>query len=156
MSNIFTSVFVDVIALSGSALAQTNREKEFVIWLAQRDQNIVGIGTVGFSLDELPWDPDDFSSNQQFLLRVVDGALARLGWSKLSYEPNLDYIKSTLERFGRMVSAFRPEDVDATHYEDWSLVEEGDDWPTIPPGYPQCGKHGIYLTCHGCVICNSK
>lgn len=46
--------------LSGSELAKTNREKEFIIWLAQRDQNVVGRGTVGFDLDEMPWIEDDF------------------------------------------------------------------------------------------------
>lgn len=55
MTNTGTSVFMDVIVLSGSELAATNREKEFVIWLAQRDQNIVGRGTVGFHIEEMPW-----------------------------------------------------------------------------------------------------
>ncbi|WP_236339535.1 hypothetical protein [Paenibacillus plantiphilus] len=154
MSNGLTSVFIDVIVLSGSVLASTNREKEFIIWLAQRDQSVVGIGTVGFSLDELPWCPEQFVSNQQFLLRTINGALARTGWEKLNYEPTEEFIVNTLRKFERMVAAFRLEDIDTQHYEEWSEIEEGDDCPTIPPGYPRCLKHDVYLSCHGCVLCN--
>jgi len=48
MSNGLTSVFIEVLVISGSILANTDREKELIIWLAQRDQSVVGIGTVGF------------------------------------------------------------------------------------------------------------
>ncbi|GGF67285.1 hypothetical protein GCM10010912_10310 [Paenibacillus albidus] len=154
MSNGLTSVFIDVLVLSGSALAGSDREKEFVIWLAQRDQNVVGIGTVGFSLDELPWSREDFVSNQEFMLRVIDGALAKTGWEVLAYEPAFEYIESALLQFRQLVLAFGPEKVDTSHYEEWSAIEEDDYWPTIPPGYPQCSKHHVYLSCHGCVFCN--
>jgi len=50
MSNGATNVFLDVLALSGSDLAVTARENEFIVWLNQRDQSVVGIGTVGFSI----------------------------------------------------------------------------------------------------------
>lgn len=60
MSNGLTSVFIEVLAISGSILAKTNREKEMIIWLAQRDQSVVGIGTVGFDIDEMPWTIDSF------------------------------------------------------------------------------------------------
>ncbi|AJW69287.1 hypothetical protein GMA19_03333 [Paenibacillus polymyxa E681] len=33
MSNGLTSVFIEVLAISGSILAKTNREKEIIIWL---------------------------------------------------------------------------------------------------------------------------
>lgn len=37
MSNGLTSVFIEVLVISGSILAETNREKETVFWLGQRD-----------------------------------------------------------------------------------------------------------------------
>lgn len=66
MSNGLTSVFIEVLAISGSILAKTNREKEMIIWLAQRDQSAVGIGTVGFDIDEMPWTIDSFQ-NEKYL-----------------------------------------------------------------------------------------
>lgn len=50
MSNTATSVFLQILALSGSDLAVTDREKEFIVWLNQRDQSVIGAGTVGFSI----------------------------------------------------------------------------------------------------------
>jgi len=154
MSNGLTSVFVDVLALSGSALAQSNREKEMIIWIAQRDQSIVGIGTVGFNIDEMPWTIENFEQEKQFLLQVIDGAIAETGWERLSYEPTKKFIQAALTHFSKMIMAMEEEYVDPTQYEEWSAIEDGDDCPTIPIGYPRCEKHMIYLSCHGCVICN--
>ena len=62
MSNGLTSVFVEVLAISGSILAKSIREKELVIWLSQHDQAIVGLGTVVFSIDEMSWALDEFEN----------------------------------------------------------------------------------------------
>lgn len=73
MTNTGTSVFIEILVLSGSHIAETDREKEFVIWLAQRDQNIIGRGTVGFDLDEMPWLEHDLEPMKQFMLRMIEG-----------------------------------------------------------------------------------
>lgn len=59
-------MFIEVLVISGSILAGTNREKELIIWLAQRDQSVVGIGTVGFDIDEMPWTVNSFASEKDF------------------------------------------------------------------------------------------
>lgn len=45
MSNGLTSVFISVLGLSGSRLAQTDDEKRLIVWLLEKDQSAVGIGT---------------------------------------------------------------------------------------------------------------
>ncbi|MGG1942855.1 hypothetical protein ABFY57_24575 [Paenibacillus polymyxa] len=80
MSNGLTSVFIEVLAISGSVLAKTNREKELIIWLAQRDQSVVGIGTVGFDIDEMPWTIGSFESEKDFILDTISNAADGLGW----------------------------------------------------------------------------
>ncbi|WP_235332709.1 hypothetical protein [Paenibacillus polymyxa] len=85
MSNGLTSVFIEVLVISGSVLAKTNREKELIIWLAQRDQSVVGIGAVGFDIDEMPWTIDSFESEKDFILDTISNAADGLGWEKLSY-----------------------------------------------------------------------
>ncbi|SDF79769.1 hypothetical protein SAMN04488542_11769 [Fontibacillus panacisegetis] len=72
----------------GSELAKANREKEIIIWLAQRDQNVVGRGTVGFDLDEMPWIEDDFPEMKEFMLSTIIGVINRTQWDVLNYEPN--------------------------------------------------------------------
>ncbi|MFD1989368.1 hypothetical protein ACFSGI_05315 [Paenibacillus nicotianae] len=156
MSNGLTSVFIEVLSISGSILAQTNREKEMIIWLAQRDQSVVGIGTVSFDIDEMPWTIEHFLIEKKFILEVILKAIDGLGWEKLSYEPQQEFIISCLQQFYSMIEVFNQEHVDIKNYLEWTEIEEGDDRPTIPIGYPKCENHDIYLTCHACVLCNSE
>ncbi|MDE6728657.1 MAG: hypothetical protein K2J80_12080, partial [Oscillospiraceae bacterium] len=58
MSNGLTAVFIDVITLAGSRIAQTVDEKRLIVWLAEKDQSVVGIGTVGFDIREMPWNTE--------------------------------------------------------------------------------------------------
>ncbi|MNN91584.1 hypothetical protein D3C81_2097160 [compost metagenome] len=60
-----------------------------------------------------------------------------------------------MEQFKLMINAFDKTNVDMNSYIEWSEIEEGDDNPTIPFGYPKCEKHDIYLSCHGCILCNN-
>ncbi|WP_342780081.1 hypothetical protein [Cohnella terricola] len=155
MSNGLTSVFIEVLAISGSILAKTNREKELIIWLAQRDQAIVGIGTVGFDIDEMPWTIGYFEKEKEFILRVINSAMDGLGWERLSYEPRKDWVIKSLDKFRLMICTFDKENVNLNNYLEWSEIEEDDEWPTIPIGYPKCEKHDLYLSCHGCILCNN-
>ncbi|WP_410769454.1 hypothetical protein [Fontibacillus sp. BL9] len=155
MSNGLTSVFIEVLVISGSILAETSREKELIIWLGQQDQSVVGIGTVGFDIDEMPWTEDHFENEKGFLLRTISGAVDGLGWERLSYEPRKDWVIGCLKQFRLMINAFDKESINMDSYLEWSEIEEGDNYPTIPKGYPKCEKHDIYLSCHGCILCNN-
>lgn len=155
MSNTLTNVFLEVLVLSGSITANTNREKELIIWLAQRGQEVVGIGTVGFDIDELPWTIESFLAEKQFLLKALDNAISGLVWSKLSYEPNKEMVIRCLDHFKKMIIVFEVNDVDEQQYLDWIENNDQDETPTIPRGYPKCDKHNILLSCHGCLICNN-
>ncbi|MHA7966780.1 hypothetical protein ACX93W_21955 [Paenibacillus sp. CAU 1782] len=155
MSNGLTAVFIEVLAISGSILAKTNREKELVIWLAQRDQSAVGIGTVGFELDEMPWTEECFESEKKFMLSIASEAIHELGWKKLSYEPRKDWVISCLEKFRLMIQVFEKEYVNMDSYLEWTEIEEDDVNSTIPRGYPTCEKHAVYLSLFGCVLCNN-
>lgn len=156
MSNGLTSVFVEVLVLSGSILAKADREKEMIIWLAQQDQSVVGVGTIGFALDDMPWTLNHFEREKAFMLRTIAGAMEGLGWERLSYEPRKDWVLECLSRFQSMIHAFDQENVNMNSYLYWSEIEEDDDSPTIPRGYPKCSKHQIYLSCHGCILCNNE
>lgn len=155
MSNGLTAVFIEVLTISGSMLADTNRERELTIWLAQQDQAIVGIGTVGFSLDDMPWTMEHFDQEKAFMIAATENAMKEAGWDRLGYEPRKDWVVECLEKFKLMLEAFRREDVVMSNYLKWSEIEEGDDNPTIPFGYPRCSKHEVYLSCHGCILCNN-
>ncbi|WP_433751920.1 hypothetical protein [Paenibacillus amylolyticus] len=156
MTNTATSVFIEILVLSGSLIAETDREKEFVIWLAQRDQNVVGRGTVGFDLDEMPWLENDVDLMKQFMLRMIDTAINKTQWHILDYVPGEEWSRMTLHHFLTVIQAFNQNHVNEQHYMEWTTLDEEDEYePTIPEGYPKCQKHGAYRSCLGCVICNS-
>ena len=51
MSNMATDVFINVLSLSGSILAETVEEKQLIVWLSEKDQKFAGLGTVGFDIE---------------------------------------------------------------------------------------------------------
>ena len=75
----------------------------------------------------------------------------------LDYEPSEDCCHVKLDHFSAMIQAFDQSHVDEQQYIEWTTLDEEDDYePTIPVGYPKCTQHDVYLSCLGCVICNSK
>ncbi|WP_411906880.1 hypothetical protein [Rhizobium mayense] len=50
-----TDVFMEVLAIAASALAQARSEQAFASWIASRDQAVLGLGAVGFDIAEMPW-----------------------------------------------------------------------------------------------------
>ena len=59
-SNGLTAVVLDVLVLSGPALARTDWELDTVVWLASHEQACRGNGLVSFDVAELPWTADGF------------------------------------------------------------------------------------------------
>ena len=154
MSNGLTAVFIEVLVISGSMLATTVREKELVIWFAEKDQSSAGRGTVGFDVDDIPWTVDGFQYEKQFILHMISNAVAEMGWEKFDYTPNKDIVTSCLKQFAQMIEMFEQQHVDIDNYIEWRDCELLDGEPGIPIGYPKCQKHDIYLTCFGCLLCN--
>ncbi len=91
LSNMGTAALLVMLVLSGTAIARTKGEKNLVVFLAERDQTYRGLGVVGFNLNEMPWDRDAFEDQVRFMIRVVDGALARTNWDKVrNFTPSIE------------------------------------------------------------------
>lgn len=153
MSNALTSVFIDVLALSGSHLAVTDDEKRFIVWLSEKDQSKVGIGTVGFDIDEMPWNPLTFEDDKKFLLKTTYQAKNRFGWELLGYIPNEKFIFSVLDEFAELLKQMSIEDIQKDALSEWLAAAESDD--PVLCGFPKCKKHNTLLTYFGCHICNN-
>ncbi|GAA0134909.1 hypothetical protein YSY43_17490 [Paenibacillus sp. YSY-4.3] len=61
-----------------------------------------------------------------------------------------------LEQFKLMINVFDEKNINITSYLEWAEIDEEDESPAIPVGYPKCQKHGTYLSCHGCILCNNE
>lgn len=153
MSNGLTDVFINVLMLSGSRLAETVDEKRLIVWLAERDQSRVGIGTVGFDIREMPWNINRFEENRRFMLKTVGLAHTKTDWNKLDYAPNEKLLFPVLNKFSDMLSKLTAKDIDPNALGEWLADANFDD--PIKCGFPKCEKHSTLLSCFGCQICNN-
>lgn len=145
MSNGTTSVFISLLALSGSRLAQSDLEKELIIWLAER--------VVGFMISDIPWTKQGFQSEREFLLKVTEQAKLKPGWDVLNYEPNEAIIIPVLDKFAALLSNFSEEYLDEAACVKWNDMRNDPKYG-IPVGFPKCPKHGVLLHWNGCAVCN--
>lgn len=149
MSNGLTSVFISVLSLAASALAETEREREFAAWFASHDQGVFGLGIVGFDVSELPWSPATFAGNRDFILRVIEAAGAKTGWERLGYEPREEWLQPCLDQLRAMVGAFVVEHACGLEATVWSCGGR-------PEQLVLCPVHRVYQHEHGCALCNDK
>lgn len=143
-SNGGMAVLSSVLLLAGSDLACTPWEIDFMRFLAETDQDIFGIGVVGFDLiDDIAWFQREFQQQKDFFLETVDTAIRRHHWELLDYDP--PFAKSQLEDLHLLVELIQIDHVPTEN--EWDLK-----WPTSVP--EKCQKHEIYLHQYGCLICH--
>lgn len=152
MSNGLTDVFINVLALSGSQLAESTSEKRLVVWLSERDQ-IIGRGTVGFDIDRMPWNKATFYEDKNFLLHVIQAAENQLGWDKLDYTPNVELLLPCLKQFAVLISRLDVKDIQENAAQEWLSRADADN--PINCGFPRCKKHDTFLSFLGCQVCNN-
>jgi len=151
MSNSLTSVFLSTLVLSGSALAQTDRERELIVWLSEHDQAVLGIGTVGFSITDMPWTLTGFELEKHFLLQMIEATQAQTHWELLDYTPNETLLSPKLVKFAHLMQQFTTDHVDPFRYSSW--LDTSAEY-AIPVGFPCCVRHQTLLHWRGCIICN--
>jgi hypothetical protein len=156
--------------VSGSRLAATPHEVQFILWLAQHDQSAVGFGTVDFDLSEMPWTLQGFEAEKAFLLRVIERAQARLGWEVLNFATHPEVLCGDLEQLRMLVLNLTAEDFEhaektrVKQYRDagcdeamaQALIAPAPRWRVeMPAELQKCQKHGVFLTKYGCFVCNN-
>lgn len=147
MSNGLTAVFISVLSLASSALAQIDRQRELAAWFASHDQGVFGGGLVGFDLCDVPWRAESFEADRDFILRAVDAAKAHLGWDRLAYEPREDWVQDRLDRFRVLITAFDIAHAEADPESDWRFGGR-------PAAFTLCEQHLVYRHSVGCPVCN--
>ena len=146
ISNGSMSVLISSLALSGSYLAQDEIEIDFMTWIVSRDQGILGTGTVGFDLQDMPWSEKEatFRKQKAFLLNVTQRVKSGVDLNCLSYKPK--FLQQNIEAFEKMISSFL-----------YSHIKKENTLVWMPPKEKlKCEEHGVLLHEHGCVVCNDK
>jgi hypothetical protein len=143
------SSMVSVLLLGGSDLAKSAWERELMTWLAEHDQAVLGRGLAGFDLDEIAWDPERYTDQQGYLLRVIDRARAGHRWDVLGParpdDPASRPVIQKLEQLRGMVSSYRAEYIEPPKR--WT-------WQTTPDRIEKCPVHDVFSHGQGCQICN--
>lgn len=147
-----TDILISVLALAGSALAETDSEKRLIVWISEHDRKI-GAGFIGFALAEMPWNPETFDSDRAFMVRVCDAASKHTGWDTLSVLPKESELFPILGWFRKRFVRLKAEDIDRYARTDWEEDMEPDD--PVLCGFPRCPHHGTLLTCLGCQVCHA-
>lgn len=152
MSNGLTSVFISVLGLSGSAIATEDYQKDLILFLLEKDQSAVGIGTIYFDITEMPWIKEYFNLQKSFMLQVINRIKSKIDWHLLDYTPN-DMVIDSLDKFKNMFENLSIEDIDSEKINTWlsDTLNERKSWIQK---YPKCEKHGVFKTFCGCHICN--
>ena len=146
ISNGSMSVLISSLALSGSYLAKNENEIEFMTWIVSRDQGILGMGTVGFDLQDMPWSENEaiFNKQKAFLLSVIQRVKSGVDLNALRYKPK--FLQQNIEAFEKMISSFL-----------YSHIKKENTLVWMPPKEKlKCEEHGVLLHEHGCVVCNDK
>jgi len=151
MSNGGTSVFINVLCLSGGRIAETESQKRFMVFFAEKNQNVCGSGTVGFDIVDMPWDKNSFDEDKAFILKVIEGARQKLGWETLGYTPNEELVMEYLDTFYKLTERMTAEDIIEESLIEW-LSEVNENAP-IRCGFPKCKIHDAYFSVHGCQVC---
>lgn len=156
MSNGLTDVLIDYLLISGSELAVSKSEKRMIVFLAEKQQTVIGIGNVDFDIIAMPWQAFSFEADKAFLLKVVDYARSLSfqdnTWGKLGYKPNREHIDYALNGFETLIKRMTVNDIDENNLQEWLSYSKKDD--PVNCDYPKCHKHGVIMSCWGCKLCN--
>lgn len=85
LSTIGTDLFMKSLLISISNLAKNKWEKDFGIFIAERNQNILGGGLVGFDLSELGFSAQSFESQKKFVVDIIRNSIINETWNAFNY-----------------------------------------------------------------------
>ncbi len=144
MNNGLTSVVIGLMAMALTAEAETDTQRRLAVAVAARDQNLLGLGVVGFDVADLPWDESTFEIDQAFFLRSCDRAILGDDWHRLSYEPRREWVTQAVSGLVDLIESLTPDQ-----------LRPQTDWPLMPDVVGEvCDTHQALMHTEGCVLCN--
>lgn len=98
-----------------------------IVWVLEKNQSVVGIGTVGFNICDMPWDPEKLEEDKKFIISVLNGIRNRMGWETIDYSPNQEMLKSCIDKFESLVLKMTKNDINIQAINDWLNESTSDD-----------------------------
>ena len=145
MSNGLTDVVISILAMAMAEEAATPQQQRLATWIACQDQNLLGMGTISFSLSQMPWKLNSFEEDRSFMVRSCERAVAKTDWDRLSYEPRENWAIDRFQTLAKMTGHLQP-----------SEFGDAGKRPALDPNPlgAKCEQHGAFLHSSGCIVCN--
>ena len=140
------------ILIEGSLLAQSNWEKRLMVYLAEKNQKLVGLGVVGINLTELEWKKSTFTEQKDFLKEIVNSSMKNKSYNKYHFRLDDKLAKQKLSEILNLIEKLKLEDISDSKFR----------YFFEPPNVIDkiCSKHKTYLnyfdvpTVDKCLICS--
>lgn len=153
-SNSVTHPLYCGLLIEGSALSVTEWEKRLMTWIAEKNQNLVGLGLVGVDVCNLAWTESEFDLQKKFLLKIISLTLMKKSWNKYGFQL-IDEIG--LRKIGELREMIHELSFDQVNTQGLTFYYE-------PPSLNKlelCEEHQVYLNYfpvelkNRCLICSS-
>jgi hypothetical protein len=142
------------IVVMGSAIAKTDWQRDLVIWFSEMNQNIKGIGLVGFDILKIGWNAEDFEEQKKFVLDVLNYVKKHKSWNNYN---NLILDEYGTDNVGKLIDLFsevKKEDIQFIYTPE--IIKSSE-----PNKYTYCAKHNVLLNSYPeesgqkCMVCGT-
>ncbi len=154
MSNSLTHSIYMTMMVEGAKIARTRWEKEFLIWLADHNQSVIGLGIVGFDVCELGWIKEDFVAQKQFLLQLLKNAQANKTYAQHPIYLKEEFGETKITAIHSILEPLQVEDV-SEHPRMYYSPQKADK-------VEQCPIHEVYMNNldeeqkYRCLLCEAE
>lgn len=154
MSNSLTHSIYMTMMVEGAKIARTRWEKAFLIWLADQNQSVVGLGIVGFDVCELGWIKEDFVAQKQFLLQLLENVQANKTYAQHPIYLKEEFGEPRIAAIHSILAPLQVEDVSEHPRSYFSSQKAGK--------VEQCPIHEVYMNNldeeqkYRCLLCEAE
>ena len=140
------------ILSEGSLLAKSNWEKRLMVYFAEKNQKLVGLGIVGINLSELEWNKSTFNEQKAFLKDIVNSSMKNKSYNKYHFKLDDKLAHQKLNEIFKLIEKLKIEDISDSKFR--YFFEPPDLIDKI------CSKHKTYLNYFDvppvdkCLICS--
>jgi len=152
-SNSVTDCLYCGILIEGSVIAVNNWEKRFMTYLADKNQNVVGLGIVGIDLIDLEWSKLYFKEQKDFLLKIVHDSRINKSYNKYVFQLKEDIGNRMLNDIENLIIELNENQISENSFRFYSEPPESE--------FEMCNIHGVYMNYlnvdrkHRCLLCSN-
>lgn len=154
LSDTLAEVIYKGIVITGSYHAQTNWEKDILMWFSEKNPRLSGAGMAGFDVTTMGWSLQEFETQKEFLVKVITQVKQHKSWNNYNYRVADEEVENEVEALLELFSSLEKEQVK----EDAITLNFK---PEVPGLYRYCEKHIVIENAspaelkQNCIVCGT-